>query len=46
MIDYNFIKVIINASGLIKIIIDIIIRYYNFLNSIIIDKSWLFILKF
>ena len=35
MVYYKLIKVIINLWILAKVILDIIIRYYNFLDSII-----------
>ena len=35
MVYYKLIKVIINLLILAKVILDIIIRYYNFLDSII-----------
>ena len=38
--------VIINVLDLIKIFINILVRYHCILNSIIIDKSLLFLLKF
>ena len=40
------VKININALGLEKIIINIVIWYYSFLNLIIMDKSFLFILNF
>ena len=43
---YKSIKVIIDIWGLIKVIINIIIRYYNFLDFIVLDKSLLFTSKF
>ena len=39
-------KVIINILDFAKIIINIVIRHYSFLDSIIINKSLLFISKF
>lgn len=35
IVYYKLLKVIINALDLVQIIIDIILRYYNFLNLII-----------
>ena len=43
IIYYKLVKVIINALGLIEIIIDIVIRYYSFSNSIVTDQKLLFI---
>ena len=46
MVYYKFVKVIINISDLIKVIINIIMYYHNISKSIIISKSLFFILKF
>ena len=46
MIHYKPVKITIKASGLVKVIIDVIVYYHGFLNLIIIDWSSLFILKF
>ena len=46
MVYYKLNKIIINTLDFIKVIINKIIRYYSLLNSIIIDKDLLFILKF
>lgn len=46
IIYYKPIKVIINTSGLAKIIFNMVICYYKLPNSIIINKSLLFISKF
>ena len=40
MIYYKLVKVTIDVLGLAKVIINIIIRYYGFLNLIIIDKNF------
>lgn len=46
IIYYKLVKVTIDALILVKVILDIIIWYYDFLNLIIINKNFLFILKF
>ena len=46
IVYYKLIKVIINTLGLVKIIINIMIRHYNFLDLIIINQRFFFILKF
>lgn len=46
MIYYTLIKTIINKVPFVEMIINIIIRHYIFLESIIYDQSLLFILKF
>ena len=46
MIYYKLVKVIINALGLAKIIINIVIKYYGLLDLIIINQGFFFILKF
>lgn len=46
IIYYKLVKVTIDALILVKVILDIIIWYYGFLNLIIINKNFLFILKF
>ena len=46
MIYYKLVKVIINVPSLIKIIINIIIRYHGLLNSIVINQRLLFTSKF
>ena len=43
---YKLIKTIINILGLKKITINLVIKYHNFSDSIIINKSLLFILNF
>ena len=45
MVYYKLIKIIINTLDLAKIIINIIIRYHNFLDIIFINKNLLFISK-
>ena len=46
MVHYEPVKITINAPGLTKIIINVVVRYYGFLNSIIINWELLFILNF
>ena len=46
MIYYKPVKITINALSFTKIIINIVIRYYDLLNFIILDQSLLFISKF
>lgn len=46
MIYYESVKVTINASGLVEVIIDIVIRYYGVLKPIVTDQTLLFISKF
>lgn len=43
---YKPVKTTINIGSLAKVIIDIIVKYYNFLESIVSDKASLFISKF
>ena len=46
MVYYKLIKIIINCLNFVKVIINIIIRDFNFSDLIIIDKSLFFTLKF
>ena len=46
MIYYNPVKITINAPGLAKIIIDLIIRHYGLPDSIMTDRGFLIISKF
>lgn len=46
MVYYKLIKITIDALRLVKVIINMIIRYYRVSKSIIIDLSLLFISKF
>ena len=46
IVYYKSIKITINISDLIEIIIDIIVRHYNLLNLIIISQKMFFTLKF
>ena len=46
MVHYEPVKVTINAPGLAEIIMDVVVRYYNFLDLIVTDQGSLFISKF
>ena len=46
MIYYKMVKILIDVSGLVKVIINIIVRYYGLPESIIINCNLLFISKF
>lgn len=46
IVHYKLNKNIIDVVELIKVIINLVIRYYGLSNSIIYDESMLFILKF
>ena len=46
MVYYKLIKVTINALGLAEVIIDMIVRYYGLLDSIITDWELIFTSKF
>ena len=46
MVHYEPVKVTINALGLAKVIIDVVMRHHNLLNSIVIDRGSLFTSKF
>ncbi len=46
MIYYKPVKVTIDISGLVKVIIDVVVRHYNIFKSIVIDQGLLFMLKF
>lgn len=46
IVHYEPVKIIINIASLAKIILYIVIRYHGLLDSIIIDKSLFFTLKF
>lgn len=39
MVNYEPVKTNINATGLIKVIISIVVKYYNLLESIISNKN-------
>ena len=46
IIYYKLVKFTINSLGLVNVIINKMIRHYDILNSIIINKNLFFILKF
>ena len=46
MIHYKPVKLTINAPGLTKVIINIVVRHHGLPNSIVMDKGFLFTLKF
>ena len=46
IVHYKPVKVIIDAPGLAEVIINVIMRHYNLLNSIITNQRSLFTLKF
>lgn len=46
IVYHESVKSMMNAAGLVKDIIDVVIRYYGFLESIVSDKSSPFISKF
>ena len=46
IVYYKLIKIIINILDFIKVIINVIIKYYNLLNLIVINQRFFFILKF
>ena len=46
MVHYKPVKVIINAPGLAKVIIDVVVQYYDLLDSIISDRGAIFTFQF
>ena len=46
MVHYELVKVTINASGLAKVILDVVIWHHGFPNSIVSDRGLLFTSKF
>ena len=46
MVYYKLVKIMIDAPGLAKVIIDIVVRHHGQLNSIITDWGFLFTSKF
>ena len=46
MVYYKLVKVTINVSGLVKVIIDMVVRHHSLLDSIISDCRLVFTLKF
>ena len=45
IVYYKLVKVIINAPGLANVILDVVVWYYGFLNSIVFDRNLLFTSK-
>lgn len=43
---YKLVKIIINTTNLAKVILDIIVQYHNFLDLIMIDKSFFWFFNF
>ena len=46
MVYYEPVKIIINALGLVEVIIDMVVWHYRIPNSIVTNKGFLFISKF
>ena len=46
MVHYKLVKIIIDAPGLAKVIIDVVVRHHNLLDLIIINRGSLFTSKF
>ena len=46
MVHYELVKVIIDTSGLVKVILDVVVWQHGLSNSIVSDRGSLFILKF
>lgn len=46
MVYYNFVKAIIHASSLTKLIINIVLRYHSLRNSIITNRELIFTFEF
>ena len=46
MVPYKLVKIIINALGLAKVIINVVVRYYGLSELIVINYRLLFISKF
>ena len=46
MVHYELVKVTIDAPGLAKIILDVVVRHHGLPDSIMSDRGLLFILKF
>ena len=46
IVHYEPVKVTINASGLVKVILDVVVWHHGFPNSIVSDRGLLFTLKF
>ena len=46
MVYYELVKIIINAPGLVKVILDVVVRHHGLFNSIVSNKGSLFTSKF
>ena len=46
IVYYKLVKVTINALGLAKVILDVVVWHYSLLNSIVSDRGLLFTSKF
>ena len=46
MVYYKLVKVTINTLGLAKVIVNIIVQYYNLPNLIVFDRGLVFYSKF
>ena len=42
MVHYKLVKITVNASGLVEIIIDVVVRHHRFLDLIVTNKGFLF----
>ena len=46
MVHYEPVKVIINALGIVEVILDVVVWHYGLLDSIVFDRGSFFTLKF
>ena len=46
MVHYELVKVIIDAPGLVEVIIDVVVRHHGLPDSIVTNQGLLFITKF
>ena len=46
MVHYKLVKVTIDAPGLAEMIIDVLVRHYSLLDSIVNDRGPIFLFKF
>ncbi len=46
MVDYEPVKVTIDAPGIVEVIIDVVVHHYGVPESIVMDRGLLFTLKF
>ena len=46
MIDWKSVKITIDISELAEVILDMVVGHHDLFNSIVLNKDWLFILKF